>query len=216
MELLNLNIITCTFCVFRSVLCVLLVAVVVTLDASQEESDWLARSLRAASREKRTHNKDRRHKIDAGKNSLIATDEQESCCFNGGICIMNSFCHCKKNFYGRYCEHRVRHRSCGTIRHGTWMAAGCHLCHCFDGEMTCKVTTIRGCDKLSYVEGYEKDPDYMVGMDKKVEDYDKFYDEYDYSPETEVQMSGIAKLEASAWLVITVVITKVVLRNFDS
>ncbi|XP_060605939.1 cryptic protein-like [Ruditapes philippinarum] len=155
----------------------------------------LARSLRASSREKRTHNKDRKNIIDAGTKGIVEADDKKSCCFNGGICIMNTFCHCKRNFYGRFCEHRVRHRSCGSIRHGTWMASGCHLCHCFDGRMTCKVTTIHGCKKLSYVEGYENNADYMVGIDKKAEDYDKFYD---YAPEMEVT-SGTASFGVPIW-----------------
>ncbi|KAH3782741.1 hypothetical protein DPMN_160660 [Dreissena polymorpha] len=93
---------------------------------------------------------------------------------------MNSFCHCPEPFYGRCCEKKVRHRTCGTIRHGTWMASGCHLCHCFDGNMRCKATTIPGCEQQRYVEGYENNPDYLVDLESRIPNADDFYQEYEY------------------------------------
>ncbi|WAR24214.1 TDGF3-like protein, partial [Mya arenaria] len=78
---------------------------------------------------------------------LIGGNKDDNCCLNGGICIMNSFCYCSDEYYGRFCEHHVLDRSCGSLPHGKWMAAGCHLCHCFDGQLRCKVTSIKGCGK---------------------------------------------------------------------
>ncbi|XP_052225638.1 teratocarcinoma-derived growth factor-like [Dreissena polymorpha] len=134
-------------------------------------------------RERRRHSVNAENKLDlpsAPKGDLItSSSKSDNCCLNGGICIMNSFCHCPKPYYGRYCEKEVRHRSCGTIPHGTWMASGCHLCHCFDGNMRCKATTIPGCYDMQYVEGHENDPDYLVGIDNKYGAKDNdFYDTY--------------------------------------
>ncbi|WAR24212.1 TDGF1-like protein, partial [Mya arenaria] len=86
---------------------------------------------------------------------LIGGNKDDNCCLNGGICIMNSFCYCSEEYYGRFCEHRVLERSCGSLPHGKWMAAGCHLCHCFDGQLRCKVTSIKGCDGHGLVQGVE-------------------------------------------------------------
>ncbi|KAL4235743.1 hypothetical protein ACF0H5_004135 [Mactra antiquata] len=183
----------------------MLSAVVVCVVILQETSavstsnDWLTKSLTAISQEPETQNVKTRHTNSKVNNEFSSDQTTDTCCYNGGICIMNTFCHCKKNYYGRFCEHRVRHRSCGTIKHGTWMAAGCHLCHCFDSKLTCKTTTIRGCDKLSYVEGHEDDPDYMVGMDTKVEDYEAFYED-EYSSVLENSSSSMCSVAVTTLL----------------
>ena len=91
---------------------------------------------------------------------------------------MNSFCYCKQEYYGRHCEHRVQHRSCGTIAHGTWITAACNVCHCFDGRMTCKAVKFPNCGE-TFQEGFETAPDYHGGIEKQFEDYDLFYDEYE-------------------------------------
>ncbi|XP_052242552.1 uncharacterized protein LOC127852638 [Dreissena polymorpha] len=102
-----------------------------------------------------------------------------NCCLNGGTCILNTFCHCPKSFYGRFCENGMRHKSCGTIRHGTWMASGCHLCHCFDGNMRCKATEIPGCEHQAYEEGRENNPDFLGDLDNKIKNPNDFYQKYD-------------------------------------
>lgn len=50
-------------------------------------------------------------------------------------------------------------------------------------------------DNLSYIEGIEKDPDYLVGMDTKYDDYERFYDVYDNPGDKAV--SGSSGLTAS-------------------
>jgi hypothetical protein len=70
-------------------------------------------------------------------------------------------------------------------------------------------------EKLSYVEGYEHNPEYMVGMDKKAEDYDKFYDEFDYAPETEVT-SRTASFEVPVWQLTMVIISFSVYKSVVS
>lgn len=54
-------------------------------------------------------------------------------------------------------------------------------------------------EHLSYIEGYENDPDYMVGMDKKVEDYDKFYDDYEYPSAADSSTSGTSRRDIAVW-----------------
>ena len=67
-------------------------------------------------------------------------------------------------------------------------------------------------EKLSYVEGYENNPDYMVGMDKMMEDYDKFYD-YDYASE---MTSGIASLKLTVWRLTMAIISLTVCKSVFS
>ena len=69
-------------------------------------------------------------------------------------------------------------------------------------------------EKLSYVEGYENNPDYMVGMDKMMEDYDKFYD-YDYASEAEMT-SGIASLGITIWRLTMAIISLTTCKNVFS
>nr|WKX02856.1 EGF-CFC [Crepidula fornicata] len=76
----------------------------------------------------------------------------KSCCLNGGLCVLDSFCHCPKKFYGRYCEYELSEKPCGPVPHGSWAKAGCNLCRCFDGHMTCLPRAFDGCDDKPLTE----------------------------------------------------------------
>ena len=58
------------------------------------------------------------------------------------------------------------------------MTAACNVCHCFDGRMTCKTAKFSNCGETLQA-GLEKDPDYNGGIEKRFEDYDTFYDDYE-------------------------------------
>lgn len=70
-------------------------------------------------------------------------------------------------------------------------------------------------ERLSYVEGYEKDPDYMVGMDKKVEDYDMFYDENKYPLDVMVP-SGTASMGCVQCALVGGLLAAFTFRYFNS
>ena len=55
---------------------------------------------------------------------------------------------CDRNFYGRYCERELKDSPCGHIPHGSWVKAGCNLCRCFDGHMTCLPRAFDGCGRF--------------------------------------------------------------------
>ena len=76
-----------------------------------------------------------------------------SCCLNGGICILGTFCHCRKNFYGRHCEHRIRRRSCGDLEHHQILRDACNVCQCYDGVLLCQVTLDEDCSVMEL--GYD-------------------------------------------------------------
>ncbi|KAL8582144.1 hypothetical protein ACOMHN_004063 [Nucella lapillus] len=75
-----------------------------------------------------------------------ASNSLVPCCRNGGLCYLGSFCNCPQGFYGRYCEYEVKKNSCRNIPHGSWVKAGCNLCRCFDGHLTCLPRAFDGCD----------------------------------------------------------------------
>uniref|UniRef100_A0A671TV06 EGF-like domain-containing protein n=1 Tax=Sparus aurata TaxID=8175 RepID=A0A671TV06_SPAAU len=54
-----------------------------------------------------------------------------SCCKNGGICILGSFCACPPFFTGRSCE------NCGSSPHAEWVQRGCSYCRCGYGVLHC-------------------------------------------------------------------------------
>ncbi|XP_030284105.1 cryptic protein-like, partial [Sparus aurata] len=65
-----------------------------------------------------------------------------SCCKNGGICILGSFCACPPFFTGRSCEYdqRVRNTTtlnCGSSPHAEWVQRGCSYCRCGYGVLHC-------------------------------------------------------------------------------
>ena len=69
----------------------------------------------------------------------------QTCCQHGGMCVLGTFCVCKKNYFGRHCEHKSQRRSCGGILHGEASINRCTLCLCSDGKLTCTVLTNREC-----------------------------------------------------------------------
>ncbi|KAK7501174.1 hypothetical protein BaRGS_00007659 [Batillaria attramentaria] len=89
--------------------------------------------------------------------------DSKPCCYNGGLCVLGSFCHCPENFYGRHCEFELKRKTCGHVPHGSWVKAGCNLCQCNDGHMACLPRAFEGCDDLPLKE--EIDPwDYKDEM----------------------------------------------------
>ncbi|CAI9727186.1 Hypothetical predicted protein [Octopus vulgaris] len=84
-----------------------------------------------------------------GKSIIVANGENNlkttQCCQNGGTCILGSFCVCLQHFHGRYCEYQLLKRSCGPLKHGTWLRYKCDLCWCFDGRFRCLQHVFRGC-----------------------------------------------------------------------
>ncbi|XP_069127766.1 uncharacterized protein [Argopecten irradians] len=80
----------------------------------------------------------------------------KNCCRNGGRCILNSFCHCPKNFYGRYCQYEYKNRSCGELKSGHFIRSDCDLCRCFDGFMYCIPRIYPGCENEGFVDHTKK------------------------------------------------------------
>ncbi|XP_052090454.1 uncharacterized protein LOC127727075 [Mytilus californianus] len=104
------------------------------------------------------------------------TIPKSECCQNKGICILGSFCVCKKNHFGRHCEHKIEFKPCGQILHGSWIKADCNLCKCFDGKMSCIPRIYDGCDydnKLLDNTATTKDP--LTAKDIKILSNDRDY-----------------------------------------
>lgn len=132
----------------------------------------------------------------------ITAKSSKTCCKNDGICILNSFCYCKQQYYGRYCEHRLQYKSCGTIAHGTWMTAACNICHCYDGRMICEQADFPNCGN-TFQDGFEKELDYNGGIENVYEEYVKFYDEYD----TGKIAGGSSRNTLTHWVLATVFVS---------
>lgn len=66
------------------------------------------------------------------------------------------------------------------------------------------------------MEGYEKDPDYMVGMDKKVEDYDRFYDVNEYPSDAVVASGAASRGRVQCAVVGGLLLAAVSFRYFNS
>ncbi|XP_038069138.1 uncharacterized protein LOC119738348 isoform X2 [Patiria miniata] len=65
-------------------------------------------------------------------------------CMNGGTGFLRSFCFCKAEYTGRYCEHRVN-GSCDAVNHGDWVYRNCSYCLCVDGVFECRRHELEGC-----------------------------------------------------------------------
>ncbi|XP_067838321.1 cryptic protein-like [Heptranchias perlo] len=61
----------------------------------------------------------------------------QSCCSNGGTCILGSFCACPVHFIGRYCELDERLKGCGKFLDGQWVLKHCTWCKCRYGNLHC-------------------------------------------------------------------------------
>ncbi|KAL3868142.1 hypothetical protein ACJMK2_040978, partial [Sinanodonta woodiana] len=120
-----------------------------------------------------------------------------SCCLNGGLCIMGSFCHCTSGFYGRFCEKELLNRSCGTLPHGTWIKSGCNACQCYDGTMICSPNRYSGCETAQWKTGIEENPTFTEGEARDPELADDNY-EYYYMYEEENNGARQVKHEITA------------------
>ena len=85
--------------------------------------------------------------------SMPAGAVPSKCCLNGGTCVLGTFCHCKKKYFGRYCEHRLRGKSCGALQHLDIRRDACNVCQCHDGILLCQVTLDADCDQMEL--GYD-------------------------------------------------------------
>uniref|UniRef100_A0A8C4QZD9 EGF-like domain-containing protein n=1 Tax=Eptatretus burgeri TaxID=7764 RepID=A0A8C4QZD9_EPTBU len=68
---------------------------------------------------------------------LSPTESNNICCFNGGTCILGSFCACRPHYKGRYCEYPPARACEGQVPHGSWLWRGCSFCRCVYGEIRC-------------------------------------------------------------------------------
>ncbi|PVD22835.1 hypothetical protein C0Q70_16091 [Pomacea canaliculata] len=114
-------------------------------------------------------------------------DQSKPCCFNGGLCVLGSFCHCPEDFYGRQCEYKLGRQPCGNVPHLRWVKAGCNLCQCIDGHMACFPRAFGGCDHLPMKEANPwdyKDDMVIFPTDTGHKSDDDYYDDYDTNGST--------------------------------
>ncbi|XP_076462143.1 uncharacterized protein LOC143294650 [Babylonia areolata] len=137
--------------------------------------------------------------------------KQRPCCLNGGLCVLGSFCHCPDQYYGRHCEHRVSEKPCRHVQHGSWVKAGCNLCRCVNGYMTCLPRAFDGCDDKPLTEEepsniweYEDQMVVFAGLETTTSKYDAedpYYADY-YEDYGDGQNSFTARPVADASLVV--------------
>lgn len=83
------------------------------------------------------------HSKHRGTRRRHSAEEPATCCYNGGLCVLESFCHCPVGYHGRFCEFSFR--SCGPIPHDEWINDGCAMCHCEDGVFACLAGVLDDC-----------------------------------------------------------------------
>ncbi|XP_011444244.3 teratocarcinoma-derived growth factor [Magallana gigas] len=76
----------------------------------------------------------------------LSTPKAVSCCKNGGVCILGSFCKCPEFFIGRYCQYHMEYNACRHVPHGYWIRSDCDKCRCFNGRIFCIPKYYFGCD----------------------------------------------------------------------
>ncbi|ESO92634.1 hypothetical protein LOTGIDRAFT_233075 [Lottia gigantea] len=159
----------------------LLVGIILTtefVESKKETPKWIKRSLK---RERIRHHHGGFMKKQSSESFDNPQAYKATCCKNGGRCIMGSFCHCKKNYYGRYCEHKSDNKNCGKFKHGVWLKSGCNLCRCFDGVLSCIPRAYSGCDDkpVHIRDKYNPDDEVYVfptETEDKVEEDSNYYD----------------------------------------
>uniref|UniRef100_UPI00358E3650 cryptic protein-like isoform X2 n=1 Tax=Myxine glutinosa TaxID=7769 RepID=UPI00358E3650 len=72
-----------------------------------------------------------------GRPHNTSHESRNICCFNGGTCILGSFCACRPHYKGRYCEYPPARACEGQVPHGSWLWRGCSFCRCVYGEIRC-------------------------------------------------------------------------------
>nr|XP_022318590.1 uncharacterized protein LOC111121557 [Crassostrea virginica] len=80
----------------------------------------------------------------------LSASKGVSCCKNGGVCVLGSFCKCPKFFTGRYCEIEKKieekFKDCKNVPHGYWIRSDCDKCRCYNGTVVCVPKYYFGCD----------------------------------------------------------------------
>ncbi|OWF39099.1 uncharacterized protein LOC110465494 [Mizuhopecten yessoensis] len=154
-----------------------------------------AKPLNEAGQSSPQHNEVERISL-LGNGATDNTVKTGNCCKNGGRCILNNFCHCRKNFYGRYCQYEYKNRSCGELKSGHFIRSDCDLCRCFDGYMYCIPRIYPGCEDEGLVDHSKKIdpfkgkdieiiPDVIDGKSMNLrtfdtdKDYAYYYNDYD-------------------------------------
>ncbi|XP_046355538.2 uncharacterized protein LOC124134641 [Haliotis rufescens] len=163
-------------------LCTLLIWIMYTTETmSQNSPRWLKSIIHSSTRNKR---------FSFGYKAETQSPERylKECCKNNGVCILGSFCQCKKEFYGRYCEYEVRRSWCGPVRHGQWFRSDCSLCRCVQGQSICLEGAYGKCSEKISRKGYKpEDPSNIVKIFRLEEGED--YLENSWADDTSIASS---------------------------
>ncbi|XP_062575008.1 uncharacterized protein LOC134236868 [Saccostrea cucullata] len=77
---------------------------------------------------------------------VVSQSTVNSCCKNGGICVLGTFCKCPKFYIGRYCQYEINYKNCRNVPHGYWIRSDCNKCRCFNGRVVCIPKYYFGCE----------------------------------------------------------------------